>query len=79
LLFVANFTPIARDRYRIGVPQGGVWHEIANSDAEDFGGSGIVNGEVQTDTNSTHGYDFSLELTLPPLSALFLAPGSDGS
>ena len=74
LLFVANFTPVVRSDYRIGVPSGGAWDEVLNSDDLRYGGSGVVNGSVIADEVSTHGYDQSLELTLPPLSAIFLKP-----
>jgi 1,4-alpha-glucan branching enzyme len=76
LLFVANFTPVVRTGYRIGVPVSGAWDETLNSDDLRFGGSGVTNGSVTTDDVSTHGYDHSLELTLPPLAAIFLKPSS---
>jgi 1,4-alpha-glucan branching enzyme len=76
LLFVANFTPVVRTGYRVGVPVSGAWDEALNSDDLRYGGSGVTNGSVTTDDVSTHGYDHSLELTLPPLAALFLKPAS---
>jgi 1,4-alpha-glucan branching enzyme len=74
VLFVANFTPVVRHGYRIGVPVAGEWIEAINSDAIEFGGSGVVNGTVATDPISTHGFDQSLELTIPPLAAMFFVP-----
>ncbi len=74
VLFVANFTPAVREDYRIGVPRGGTWTELANSDDLRFGGSGVTNGDVEADEESTHGYDYSVSLTLPPLGAVFLGP-----
>lgn len=74
LLFAANFTPVPRHGYRIGVPIGGTWTEVANSDDESYGGSGVVNGSVTADPLSTHGYDYSVEIVVPPLGAVFLAP-----
>jgi 1,4-alpha-glucan branching enzyme len=74
LLFVANFTPIVREGYRIGVPAAGEWKEAANSDNLRYGGSGVVNGVVETEPVSMHGYDQSIELNLPPLGAVFLVP-----
>jgi 1,4-alpha-glucan branching enzyme len=71
LLFVANFTPVVRADYRIGVPAAGAWREILNSDDLAYGGSGVLNGTVSTDDISTHGYDQSIELTIPPLAAVF--------
>jgi len=75
MLFVANFTPVVRNNYRIGVPEKGPWTEVLNSDDLKYSGSGIVNSVVVADEISTHGYDHSLELTLPPLAAIFLVPG----
>jgi 1,4-alpha-glucan branching enzyme len=72
LLFVANFTPVVRADYRIGVPASGVWNEVLNSDDLAYGGSGVLNGPVASDSISTHGYDQSIELTIPPLAAVFL-------
>ena len=73
LLFLANFTPVVRQDYRIGVPTAGVWSEVLNSDDLAYGGSGVVNGSVPAEEISTHGYDHSISVTIPPLSAVFLA------
>ena len=74
LLFVANFTPVVREEYRVGVPVPGEWMELANSDDLRYGGSGVVNGIVDTEPISTHGYDQSLSLTVPPLGVAFFVP-----
>ncbi|HKJ56838.1 MAG TPA: 1,4-alpha-glucan branching protein GlgB, partial [Nitriliruptoraceae bacterium] len=76
VLIVANFTPVPRSPYRVGVPIAGTWREVLNSDAAEYGGSGMGNhGAVETEAVSTHGHDQSLELTLPPLAVTwFLAP-----
>ncbi len=72
LLAVFNFTPVLRRNYRVGVPRGGFWKEILNSDAKDYGGSGQGNcGGIQTETIKWQHRPCSLSLTLPPLSALF--------
>ena len=72
ILVVLNFTPTPRYNYRVGVPEGGVWLEILNSDAEEFGGSGHGNfGGVEAAPIEIHGRPYSLKLTLPPLGALF--------
>jgi len=74
---VCNFTPVVRRNYRLGVSEGGVWKELLNSDAEVYGGSGQGNlGGVETVPVEFHGRPWSLVLTLPPLGALFLRPGS---
>ena len=74
VLFVANFTPVVRHDYRVGVPLAGTWSEVLNSDDMAYGGSGVVNGTVESDAVSTHGYDQSLNLTIPPLAAAFFVP-----
>jgi 1,4-alpha-glucan branching enzyme len=75
LLSVSNFTPIPRPYYRLGVPIGGVWLEIFNSDAAGYGGSGAGNlGQVTASARPAHGFPSSLELLLPPLATIFLRP-----
>ena len=72
LLVVCNFTPVPRYGYRIGVPAGGYWREVLNSDAREYGGSGQGNlGGVWADPIPWHGRPFSLSLTLPPLGCLY--------
>lgn len=71
---VCNFTPVPRHNYRIGVPFGGTWQEILNSDATLYGGSGQGNmGSVETAPVPFHGRPCSLTLTVPPLGVVFLA------
>ncbi len=73
VLVVCNLTPVVRSAYRIGVPRAGCWRELLNSDGDDYGGSGQGNlGSVQAATVEAHGRPYSLRLTLPPLSTLFL-------
>ena len=68
LLFACNFTPVPRFNYRIGVPRGGHWKELLNSDAPLYGGSGQGNlGGVEAAPLPIHGQPFSLNVTLPPL------------
>lgn len=72
VLVVCNFTPVPRYNYRVGVPRGGFWQEILNSDAREYGGSGHGNlGGVEATPVPWHGRFHSLNLTLPPLAALF--------
>jgi len=74
VVVVCNFTPVPRRNYRIGVPSGGVWRERLNSDARDYGGSGIGNmGAVEASPLACHGRAFSLALELPPLAILFFS------
>ncbi len=73
VLFAANFTPVPRPGYRVGVPEPGFWSEILNSDAFEYGGSGQGNlGGVSSEPSPSHGRPHSLVLNLPPLGALFL-------
>jgi 1,4-alpha-glucan branching enzyme len=75
ILAVFNNTPLPRFNYRLGVPREGVWAEVLNSDASAFGGSNHGNiGGVEATPVPSHGRPFSLNLTLPPLGALFLKP-----
>jgi len=73
VLVVCNFTPVPRYNYRIGVPTGGFWREVLNSDAKEYGGKGFGNfGGVEAAQIPSHGRRYSLSLTLPPLGILFL-------
>jgi len=75
LLIACNFTPLPRTNYRVGVPQGGFWREILNSDAREYGGAGWGNlGGLEASPVASHGRMNSLCLTLPPLSTLILKP-----
>ena len=75
VLVVANMTPVPRQGYRIGVPRGGRWRELLNSDASLYGGSDVGNGgSVASEAVASHGEAQSLVLTLPPLGLLLLAP-----
>ena len=72
ILVVCNFTPIPRYNYRVGVPRGGFWKEVLNSDSELYGGSNMGNsGGVEAAWVPSHGRSHSLFLTLPPLGVLF--------
>jgi 1,4-alpha-glucan branching enzyme len=84
LVVALNLTPIPREHYRIGAPRAGDYTRIFSSDDPRFGGSGLTGTElVRADSSPFHGYPQSLELTLPPLGALVLAPakrrGKDGA
>ncbi len=78
MLVVCNLTPVPRANYRVGVPQGGYWRELLNSDAEIYGGSGQGNlGGVDTASLAMHGHCHSLNLTLPPLAVLCFMPAKE--
>ena len=70
---ILNFTPVPRTRYRIGVPESGAYREILNTDSSYYGGSNAGNqGELNTSGIPLMGQPDSIELSLPPLAALFL-------
>ena len=72
---VVNMTPVPREGYRIGLPQAGRWREAMNSDAADYGGTGMGNGGfVDASRDGMHGQPASAGLTLPPLAAVILTP-----
>jgi 1,4-alpha-glucan branching enzyme len=76
VVVVLNFTPVVREGYRIGVPASGPYRELLNSDASTYGGGNVGNaGAVLAASQPAHGMAHSLTLTLPPLSAVLLAPG----
>ena len=73
LVFVANMSPVPRSGFRIGVPKKGRYEEILNTDAESYGGSGVGNlGSVVATDTPWHGLDYSVEMTIPPLGAVWL-------
>ncbi|MBJ2283588.1 1,4-alpha-glucan branching protein GlgB [Pseudomonas sp. MF6755] len=75
VLVVANFTPVPREGYAVGVPFGGRWSEVINSDADTYAGSNYGNGgEVFAQDEPRHGQPASLSLNLPPLGVLILRP-----
>lgn len=77
VLVVANFTPVPREAYAVGVPFAGRWSEVINSDADMYAGSNYGNGgEVFTQDEPRHGQPVSLSLNLPPLGVLILRPES---
>jgi 1,4-alpha-glucan branching enzyme len=77
VLAVYNFTPVARMGYRVGVPAEGFWKELINSDAADYGGSGVGNyGGHDAQQQPWHNQPCSLSLNIPPLGVVFFrGPG----
>jgi 1,4-alpha-glucan branching enzyme len=74
VLVLLSFTPVAWDRYKVGVPLPGTWKVLASSDDPRFGGEGIGPlDQIRTTEDHQQGFDQHLVLTLPPLSALFMA------
>ena len=75
---VSNLTPVPRDGYRIGLPLHGVWREILNTDATDYGGSGRGNaGRIVAEDVSRHGQPYSAAVTLPPLATTWFVHDRD--
>jgi 1,4-alpha-glucan branching enzyme len=69
LVSVTNLSPVVRHSYAVGVPQAGLWREVLNTDAEEFGGSGIINdGQLTAHPQECYGKPGHLEVTLPPLA-----------
>jgi len=74
-LTVCSFTPNVRHGYRVGVPRGGYYEEIVNTDSGFYGGSDVGNsGGVMAESIPWHGQPYSVQLTLPPLAGLWLRP-----
>lgn len=74
-IVICNFTPVVRHDYRIGVPDPGSYQEVFNSDWEQYGGSGQANrGLLATEDKAWHNQPYSLNLTIPPLAAIYLKP-----
>lgn len=75
IIALCNFTPVTYEKYRIGVPYRCGYKEIFNSDWEEFGGSGQRNPSIiQAEEYKWHNRDFSIEITVPPLAAVYLKP-----
>jgi 1,4-alpha-glucan branching enzyme len=69
LVMACNFTPVPREGYRVGVPHAGHWHEVLNSNAGIYGGTGQGNfGGRESEAVACHGHEQSLLLDLPPLA-----------
>ncbi|WP_129339305.1 1,4-alpha-glucan branching protein GlgB [Cellulomonas endophytica] len=74
---VVNFAGVPHEGYRLALPSGGRWQEVYNSDAEEFGGSGVLNvGGVEAEAVPHHSRPFSAVLRVPPLGAVLLSPSS---
>lgn len=75
LACIANLSPVPHEGYRVGLPVGGPWTEVLNTDATEYAGSGMGNsGGVWADEEQWHGLPHSALVTLPPLAVLWLVP-----
>ena len=69
LVFIFNMTPVKRENYALGVPEGGFYKEIFNSDAVEYGGGGEGNlGGIESSSEKRYDYENSINVTLPPLA-----------
>jgi 1,4-alpha-glucan branching enzyme len=76
LVIACNFTPIKREKYRLGVPEGGYYTELLNSDSTFYGGGNQGNGGgLMAEMTPSHGFPASLSVTLPPMSLVIFKPG----
>lgn len=75
VIAILNFTPVVRENYRVGIPRRGFFREIFNSDAAIYSGSNVGNeGGMYSVETPSHGFEQSVELTLPPLAMVLLKP-----
>jgi 1,4-alpha-glucan branching enzyme len=75
VVVILNLTPVPHDNYRIGAPSAGMYQVLLSTDDRRFGGSGYSGQQgVTTEPRPYHGYPQSMQLTLPPLAAVVLAP-----
>jgi 1,4-alpha-glucan branching enzyme len=75
---VSNFTPVVRHGFRMGVPEARRYRVLLDTDAARFGGSGVLGtGSMPVDDQGANGRSASIELTLPPLATVWLAPVLD--
>ncbi|MDB5858936.1 MAG: 1,4-alpha-glucan branching enzyme [Ramlibacter sp.] len=73
-LVVVNLTPEPRSALRVALPEAGEWHELLNSDAAVYGGSGVGNlGSVQAQAQPLHGWPASANVSVPPLGIVVLS------
>jgi 1,4-alpha-glucan branching enzyme len=77
---VANNSPVVREAYRVGLPRGGRWRELLNTDSHHYGGSDVGNaGAVLTEPVRWHDQAQSAVITLPPLAVIWLVPEAQGA
>ncbi|MEO0049107.1 MAG: hypothetical protein RL556_439, partial [Actinomycetota bacterium] len=77
---VINFAGQPHENFVLGLPKAGEWLEIFNSDAHEFGGSGVGNqGKIEAGGEGSHGQPHSASITVPPLAAVFFKPAASAS
>jgi 1,4-alpha-glucan branching enzyme len=76
VIVICNFTPVVRENYQIGVPAGGHYEVVLNTDDNRYGGSGIGEATIEAQETPAHGKPYSISLTPPPLATIILKPVS---
>ena len=76
VIVICNFTPVVHENYQIGVPAGGRYEVVLNTDDNRYGGSGIGEATIEAQETPAHGKPYSISLTPPPLATIILKPVS---
>jgi 1,4-alpha-glucan branching enzyme len=80
MVVLANFTPVPREGYRVGVPAPGFYRELLNSDSALYGGGNMGNaGGLSSEPTPWQGQPHSILLTAPPLAVVFFKPDREGA
>jgi 1,4-alpha-glucan branching enzyme len=77
LISVTNFSPVPQEQFHLPLPSAGNWYEILNTDAAEYGGSGVVNKMVVAEANPFRNESHSVILRVPPLGTLWLTRRND--
>jgi 1,4-alpha-glucan branching enzyme len=75
LISVTNFSPVVQEQFNLPLPSGGTWQEILNTDATKYGGSGLINEIVESESKPLRNEPYSALIKVPPLGTLWLARG----
>lgn len=73
LISVTNFSPVVQEQFNLPLPSGGTWQEILNTDASKYGGSGLINEIVESESKPLRYEPYSAVIKVPPLGTLWLA------
>lgn len=74
LVAITNFSPVPHENYRVPLPANGKWREVFNSDAQIYGGSGVINSDISSVSDECRGFPNSALIRVPPLGTIWLAP-----
>ena len=70
---ISNFSPVPHEQYSLPMPNVGMWHEILNTDAIEFGGSGVTNSVIEARAQERDGFVATATLRVPPLATIWLS------